>query len=253
LSGILYVLWRGSWLEGLLGGIALSMSMLPEEFPLVLTVFIVMSAWRLSRARVLTRRAAVIETLGAATVLCTDKTGTLMQNRMALAELWTFAGSFSTRETSAGGLPEGFGKLAEFAILAGVKDPFDPVEMALHDFGRQHLAGSGRLHPDWILCHSDGLSPDLLVASQLLQPDHDCDHVVAAKGAPEAIAELCHLHPQALEEVRTKLTRWLSAACASLAWPSPPVPVRPGPARSATLPSLSRSCRPFRSLTSGRA
>ncbi len=84
---ILYGLLRGSWLDGLLGGVALGMSMLPEEFPLVLTVFMVMGAWRISRARVLTRRAAAIETLGAATVLCTDKTGTLTQNRMAIAEL----------------------------------------------------------------------------------------------------------------------------------------------------------------------
>ena len=63
------------------------MSMLPEEFPVVLTVFMAMGAWRISRARVLTRRAAAIETLGSATVLCTDKTGTLTQNRMAIAEL----------------------------------------------------------------------------------------------------------------------------------------------------------------------
>ena len=73
---------RGSWLEALLGAIALGMSLLPEEFPLVLTVFMVMGAWRLSRSRVLTRRAAAIESLGAATVLCTDKTGTLTRNLM---------------------------------------------------------------------------------------------------------------------------------------------------------------------------
>ncbi|HYU11852.1 MAG TPA: ATPase, partial [Stellaceae bacterium] len=78
---VLYGLWRGSWLNAVLSGIALSMSMLPEEFPLVLTVFMVMGAWRISRARVLTRRIAAIETLGAATVLCTDKTGTLTENR----------------------------------------------------------------------------------------------------------------------------------------------------------------------------
>ena len=84
---VLYGLLRGSWLDALLSGIALSMSMLPEEFPLVLTVFMVMGARRISRARVLTRRVAAIETLGAATVLCTDKTGTLTQNRMTIAEL----------------------------------------------------------------------------------------------------------------------------------------------------------------------
>ena len=77
LAVVLYGLWRGGWLDALLSGIALGMSMLPEEFPLVLTVFMVMGAWRISRARVLTRRVAAIETLRAATVLCTDTTGTL--------------------------------------------------------------------------------------------------------------------------------------------------------------------------------
>src|ERR1019366_4397246 len=83
----LYGISRGGWLDALLAGIALGMSMLPEELPVVLTVFMAMGAWRISRARVLTRRAAAIETLGSATVLCTDKTGTLTENRMSIAEL----------------------------------------------------------------------------------------------------------------------------------------------------------------------
>ena len=87
LAVVLYGILRGGWLDALLAGIALGMSMLPEEFPVVLTVFMAMGAWRISRARVLTRRAAAIETLGSATVLCTDKTGTLTENRMSIAEL----------------------------------------------------------------------------------------------------------------------------------------------------------------------
>jgi Ca2+-transporting ATPase len=87
LAVLLYGTLRGGWLDAVLAGIALGMSMLPEEFPVVLTVFMAMGAWRISRARVLTRRAAAIETLGSATVLCTDKTGTLTENRMSIAEL----------------------------------------------------------------------------------------------------------------------------------------------------------------------
>jgi P-type Ca2+ transporter type 2C len=87
LAVALYGVLRGHWLDALLGGIALGMSMLPEEFPVVLAVFMAMGAWRISRARVLTRRAAAIETLGSATVLCTDKTGTLTENRMTIMEL----------------------------------------------------------------------------------------------------------------------------------------------------------------------
>ena len=87
LAVLLYGFWRGGWLDAMLSGIALGMSALPQEFPLVLTVFLAMGAWRISRARVLTRRVAAIETLGAATVLCTDKTGTLTQNRMTIVAL----------------------------------------------------------------------------------------------------------------------------------------------------------------------
>src|ERR1051326_6664935 len=84
---LLYGLLRGGWLDAVLAGIALGMSMLPEEFPVVLTVFMAMGAWRISRAHVLTRRAAAIETLGSATLLCTDKTGTLTENRTTIVEL----------------------------------------------------------------------------------------------------------------------------------------------------------------------
>ena len=87
LAVLLYGTLRGHWLDALLGGIALGMSMLPEEFPVVLAVFMAMGAWRISRARVLTRRAAAIEALGSATVLCTDKTGTLTENRMTITQL----------------------------------------------------------------------------------------------------------------------------------------------------------------------
>src|SRR5690606_15218472 len=93
LAVLLYGFTRGDWLDALLAGVALGMAMLPEEFPVVLTVFMAMGAWRISRARVLTRRAAAIETLGSATVLCTDKTGTLTQNQMRVGGLATLDGA----------------------------------------------------------------------------------------------------------------------------------------------------------------
>ena len=82
-----YGLARGSLVDGLLAGIALAMSLIPEEFPVVLTVFLALGAWRIARSHVLTRRIPAIEALGAATVLCVDKTGTLTQNRMSVARL----------------------------------------------------------------------------------------------------------------------------------------------------------------------
>ncbi len=124
LAVLLYGTLRGGWLDAVLAGIALGMSMLPEEFPVVLTVFMAMGAWRISRARVLTRRAAAIETLGSATVLCTDKTGTLTENRMSIAELRLKSGeTFRPREAAGARMPEDFHDLVEFGILASAPRP----------------------------------------------------------------------------------------------------------------------------------
>ena len=120
LAVLLYGLLRGDWLEAILGGVALGMSMLPQEFPLVLSAFMVMGAWRLSKARVLTRRAAAIEMLGSATVLCTDKTGTLTENRMALAELRSATATWRCPAVSA--TPETLIALVEAALLASARE-----------------------------------------------------------------------------------------------------------------------------------
>jgi len=196
LAVVLYGTLRGGWLDALLAGIALGMSMLPEEFPVVLAVFMAMGAWRISRARVLTRRASAIETLGSATVLCTDKTGTLTENRMTIAELRLTSGqSFQARMGVDASLPDTFHDLAEFGLLASAPEPFDPMDKAFHELGRARLAGTEHLHgAEWRLAHSYGLRPDLLAMSQVWQGTSDAQkYVIASKGAPEAIAELCHL------------------------------------------------------------
>jgi P-type Ca2+ transporter type 2C len=158
-------------------------------------VFMAMGAWRISRARVLTRRAAAIETLGSATVLCTDKTGTLTENRMSVVELSLKSGKhFRPRKTPGARLPEDFQGLVEFGLLASERNPFDPMERAFHDLGREQLETKHLYGADWKLVHAYGLRPDLLAMSQVWQPREDLRHfVIAAKGAPEAIADLCHL------------------------------------------------------------
>ena len=229
---VLYGLLRGGWLDAVLAGIALGMSMLPEEFPVVLTVFMAMGAWRLSRARVLTRRAAAIETLGSATVLCTDKTGTLTENRMSIAELRLKSGkTFRPREASGAEMPEDFHILVEFGLLASAPDPIDPMEKAFHDLGREQLAETEHLHgPEWKLVHGYGLRPGLLAMSQVWQAaDGRQEFVLAAKGAPEAIADLCHLSvtdftalKQSVDAMATEGLRVLGVARASFAgqpWP----------------------------------
>lgn len=189
---VLYGLLRGGWIEAALAGIAIGMSMLPEEFPVVLTVFLAMGAWRIGKVGVLTRRAAAIETLGSATVLCTDKTGTLTENRMSLAELW-----LPTGETLRFGpevvVPEPYHALIETAALASAANPTDPMDVALH--GARAAVPAITL-PKGGPVHEYALRPEMLAMSNIW--DHADTLSVAAKGAPEAIAGLCHLPSDAL-------------------------------------------------------
>ncbi len=189
----LYGVLRGHWLDALLGGIALGMSMLPEEFPVVLAVFMAMGAWRISRARVLTRRAAAIETLGSATVLCTDKTGTLTENRMTIAALRLAEGeALAVDRSSPAPVSDAFRKLVEVGVLASAREPFDPMEKAFHDLSRSMAANAPRYGGDGLaFVHAYGLRPDLLAVTQAWRPAGSTGLVLASKGAPEAIAELC--------------------------------------------------------------
>jgi Ca2+-transporting ATPase len=194
LSFLLYGLMRGSWLDAGLAGIALGMSMLPEEFPVVLAVFMAMGAMRLSRANVLTRRAAAIETLGSATTLCTDKTGTLTENRMQVAELRLPDGR-SLAFPGPAALEEEFRLLAQFGILASAEQPIDPMEVAFHELAGADGNGGllGHRRDGWSLKRHYPLDPTLLAMSHAWHGGEDDAHVIASKGAPEAIAELCGL------------------------------------------------------------
>jgi Ca2+-transporting ATPase len=195
-SVLLYGLLRGGWLDAVLAGIALGMSMLPEEFPVVLTIFMAMGAWRISQARVLTRRAAAIETLGSATILCTDKTGTLTENRMTVAELRLEDGRrLRPADNPETDLPAAFADLVETGVLASAQIPFDPMEIAFHKLGKERLRNHRVLDkPDWELVHAYPLRPGLLAMSNVWRSTgSDDDTLVAAKGAPEAIAALCRL------------------------------------------------------------
>jgi Ca2+-transporting ATPase len=196
---LLYGLRGGGWLEGLLAGIALAMAVLPEEFPVVLTVFMAIGAWRISKSRVLARRLPAVEALGAATVLCTDKTGTLTENRMRVARL--LSGS-ALHVVDGGGLPEEVHEVVEFGILASQRDPFDPMERAFHALGQDALRGTEHLHEEWELVREYPLSPELLAMAHVWRSPDGARLVVAAKGAAEAIADLCHLDAAAQAVLR---------------------------------------------------
>jgi len=197
----LYGWLRGDWLGGILAGLTLAMSMLPQEFLLILTVFTAMGAWRLSHQHVLTRRAATIETLGATTVLCTDKTGTLTQNRMTLTEMAVESEQGMQHWVAgSGALPDRFHHLLDASVLASERDPVDPMELAIHQLGREHRHSDHRFGA-FELVHEYNLSPELLAMSHVWQVPEQEIHEVAVKGAPETVARLCHLNPQRLQAV----------------------------------------------------
>ena len=193
---IVYGLTRGDWLQGLLAGITLAMAILPEEFPVVLTVFLALGAWRLSKINVLARHVPAIEALGATTILCTDKTGTLTVNRMTVARCAVAGSSFDCLAETGSPLPEPFHELLEYAILSCKKDPFDPMEQALLKTGNDDLSGTEHLHQDWELLLEYPLSRELLAMSNVWRSKKGDDYIIAAKGAPEAIFDLCHLGEQ---------------------------------------------------------
>ncbi|WHZ18098.1 MAG: P-type ATPase [Rhodanobacteraceae bacterium] len=187
-------LWNAqTFLDSLLAGIALSMAILPEEIPVVMTVFLAMGAWRLSRHRVLTRRVTAVETLGTITVLAVDKTGTLTQNRMQVAALATAEGfAESASGEVAGSLPDAARELAECALLATPPDPFDPMEKAILEWGSR-LDEARRTHPGWTLAREYALSSGTLATTRAYTVEGEAGHRLAVKGAPETVVGLCRL------------------------------------------------------------
>jgi P-type Ca2+ transporter type 2C len=219
---VIYTLTRGDLLKGFLAGITLAMAMLPEEFPVVLAIFLAMGAWRMSKKSVLTRKPAAIETLGSATVLCTDKTGTLTQNKMTVTRLYN--GNDFTSIASGDVFAEPFHEIIEYGILSSQVNPFDPMEKAIINIGDQFLKHSEHIHTDWIMEREYPLSKDLLAMSRVFSNTGTKVRVIAVKGAPEAIFDLCHLssekitrYEKAVGEMASEGLRVLGVARATLA------------------------------------
>ncbi|MHB9144657.1 MAG: cation-translocating P-type ATPase [Symbiobacteriia bacterium] len=182
---VLLSAWRGhSWLESFVAGIALAMAMIPEEFPVVLTVFLALGAARLARRHALMRRVPSVETLGAATVLCVDKTGTLTQNRMTVRALVPAAG---VQERD----------LARLAVLASETDPYDPMEQAIYAMAGHHGLDAPALHREAALLHEYSFHSDTKRMAHLWQVGEEV--LLAAKGSPETLLPLCTLDPAARE------------------------------------------------------
>ena len=218
---VTYGLVRGDWIAGILAGITLAIALIPEEFPMVLAVFIALGGWRLARHQVLARRGAVIETLGGATVLCVDKTGTLTENRMRVARLWA-AGvdTVVSGPVPTGDPAEGLIRLAALASAVRPVDPMDRAVRALAEDVGGGPAGSAGGEPDRVW----PLRPDRMAVIQLWS-GADGAGLAAAKGAPEAIFALCRLEAGAITRLQAVVEHYAADGLRVLAVASAPVAV----------------------------
>ncbi|KAJ4457213.1 ion-transporting P-type ATPase [Paratrimastix pyriformis] len=206
------------WLKGFLAGIALAMALLPEEFPVVLTVFMALGSWRIGQRKVLTRRPQAIETLGACTVLCTDKTGTLTMNKMELRLLKPVGGQAVYADPNTRQLPEEVHTLLEYAVLASQQNAFDPMDIAVKGLASQDPTFAEHLHANWSMLRE--YPPDEMMAisrvwaasETCMSPDGTSSGepslMVACKGAPESIADLCHLPKAQWEALREEIKQY---------------------------------------------
>ena len=204
---VLFWALRGSWLQAMLGGIALGMSMLPAEFPMVIAVFMAMGAWRISKVRVLTRRASAIESLGAVTVLCTDKTGTLTENKMTLVSIVSNIDGNTENWEQAQHIKADAGAqtVLKIALLACPLHATDPMDIAIHHLAEAQIGANEASFSQYTLVHAYGLRPDLFaVANVMTNVNTVEDNPLAtayAKGALEAISALCHLNAAQLKSI----------------------------------------------------
>ena len=189
---LFYSVRRMDWLSGVLAGITLAMSVLPEEFPVVLTIFLAMGAWRLSRQGVLTRRMPAVEIIGAATLLAVDKTGTLTENKMQVVLIDTLNQCDDLRFTHHK-MSEPARQLIFIALAASERNVFDPMEHAIRESAVLHAAEQTQSLSSMELCREYDLTQDLLAVTHVWKKKDNESFEVCVKGAPEAVFNLCRI------------------------------------------------------------
>jgi Ca2+-transporting ATPase len=213
---VFYALSRHDWLGGVLAGITVAMSVLPEEFPVVLTVFLAMGAWRISRQGVLTRRMPAIETIGSATVLAVDKTGTLTENRMRVAVIDSLTTHHDLRHQEAS-LDELARSVLATALAASERDAFDPMEHAIGESAAAVAPEAVQRLSMMQLRREYDLTPELLAVTHVWQDGSRMPCEVAVKGAPETVFNLCRLEEEQRQLLHQRVSRYAAEGLRVLA------------------------------------
>ncbi len=193
---VFFVVWGINYfrsrlvLDSLLKALTLAMSILPEEIPVAFTTFMALGAWRLMKMGIIVKQMKTVETLGSATVICTDKTGTLTENKMSLAKLFTPTTAKITDPE--GPLSDDEKELITTAMWASEPIPFDPMEIALHQSYASLAAVDER--PAFKMVHEYPLGGKPPMMTHLFE-NKEGKRIVAAKGAPEALMSVSRLSP----------------------------------------------------------
>jgi len=191
----------GIFLDSLLKALTLAMSILPEEIPVAFTTFMALGAWRLMKMGIVVKQMKTVETLGSATVICTDKTGTITQNKMALAKLFTLKTGTIVNTKDIIGTNER--ELITIAMWASEPIPFDPMEIAIHNTYARSIENDER--PDYKMVHEYPLGGKPPMMTHVFQ-NADGKQIIAAKGAPEAIIAVSNLTNTEIDIIQTTLT-----------------------------------------------
>ncbi len=186
---------RNNWLEGGLAGIAAAMALIPEEFPVILTLFMAIGAWRISREKVITRQPSSIESLGSISVLCVDKTGTITENHMTVKEISSINNrSTLTTNMDSSSLSADLIELIEIAALACPIRGYDPMDIAFLELSQRLKISNS----------ADSLMEFPVERSRLAYIHiwkQEAQITYAAKGAPETIIKLCQLGGAEAKEI----------------------------------------------------
>jgi P-type Ca2+ transporter type 2C len=192
---IIYGVTRGDWLTGGIAAIAAAMALIPEEFPVILTLFMALGAWRMARVKVIARQAPAIEALGSVTVLCVDKTGTLTENEMTVSEIQFNHQKIDAREA----LNSNEGReLIRIASLAAPLTPFDPMDRAFRSLIDLESVATGM----------ESVAEFPVIKERLAYIhiwQEKSSLLAAAKGAPEHIARLCGVSGTELETITERV------------------------------------------------
>ncbi|AIY85057.1 HAD ATPase, P-type, IC family protein [Clostridium baratii str. Sullivan] len=192
-SGITYlnlqdVVFEDRIIQSILSGVTLAMAMIPEEFPVVLTVFLSMGAWRLAKKNSLVRKLPSVETLGAISVLCVDKTGTITMNEMTIDEAWS--------------IDENVKHLLEVMGMACETEAYDPMEKAMIKYCEKNnilkeFLFNGELVTEYSFTHENKMMGHVWKREEGI--------IVAAKGSPEKILNICDLNNEDHKKIEDKI------------------------------------------------